>query len=170
MNMWQQKSVVISRDDAVVGTLQRWSNRKAARAAKDAMKSQLQPEGGRYKSQVSGTPKRWAIDSPQAGEFNNIDAVYVPRSESESEDYDMCVASDEEGLALGASNRISIDDWDEEQNTSLGMCTTNLKRMSPGTDCDALACIQANRVKKGPPEKCETSKTCREGMCSWPNL
>ena len=33
------------------------------------------------------------------------------------------------------------------------MCTTNLKRMSLGTDRDAPACIQANDVKKEPPAK-----------------
>ena len=45
----------------------------------------------------------------------------------------MCVVSDDEGPGfLAPSNRISIDDWDEEQHTTLGMCTVNLKRMSLG--------------------------------------
>ena len=77
--------------------------------------------------------------------------MYVPRSESESENDDMCVVSDDEGPAPGTFNIISIDDWDEEQHTSLGMCAANLKRMSFSGDHDALACIQAN--KKEPPAK-----------------
>ena len=46
---------------------------------------------------------------------------------------------------------ISDDDWDKEQQQSLGRCTTNLKRMSLGADSDALACIEAN--KKETPAK-----------------
>ena len=60
----------------------------------------------------------------------------------------MCVVSDDEWPAPSPSNRISTNDWDEEQHTTLGMCTTNLKRMSLGPDCDALACVDAKNVKK----------------------
>ena len=37
VNTWHQDIIVISGHDAVMGTLQRWSSRKAAQAAKDAM-------------------------------------------------------------------------------------------------------------------------------------
>ena len=62
----------------------------------------------------------------------------------------MCVVSDDEGPAPGPSNRGSTNDWDEEQNTMLGMCATSLKRMSLGPDCDAPACVDAKNVKKEP--------------------
>ena len=149
MNTWHQDSVVIFGDEALMGTLQRQSSRKAACDANDAMKSLLRLEGGSSKSRVGGAPKRQAVGSPQAGEFYSTNALYVPGSESESEDEDMCVASDDEGPAPGPSNRISTDDWDEEQHTSLGMCTANLKRMSLGPDCDASACIEAKDCKEG---------------------
>ena len=65
----------------------------------------------------------------------------------------MYVVSDEEELAPIPSNRISIDDWDEEQHTTLGMCAANLKRISLGPDHDALASIDAKNVKKAPSAK-----------------
>ena len=65
----------------------------------------------------------------------------------------MCMVSDNEGPAPGPSNRISTDDWDEEQHTSLGICAANLKRMSLGIDRGAPACIKAKNVKKGLPTK-----------------
>ena len=55
---------------------------------------------------------------------------------------------DDEGPAPGPSNRIFIDDWDEEQYTMLGMCATNLKRMSLGPNRDVPACVDAKNVKK----------------------
>ena len=61
----------------------------------------------------------------------------------------MCVVSDNEGLAPGPSNRISTNDWDEEQHTTLSMCAASLKRMSQGPDCDAPACVDAKNVQKG---------------------
>ena len=97
LNTWQQDSVVISWEDAVAGTPQRRSSWKEAHVEKDAIKTQLQPEGGRCKSWVGGAPKRHAVGLSQAGEFDSTNAMYVPRSESESEDYDMCMASDDEG-------------------------------------------------------------------------
>ena len=60
----------------------------------------------------------------------------------------MCVAFDDEDPALGPSNKVSIDNWDEEQHTSLGVWATNLKRMSLGIDRDTPTCIQANNIKK----------------------
>ena len=99
---------------------------------------------------MCGAPKRHAISSPQAGEFESADALYLPRSETETEDEDMCVVSDDEGPAPGPSNRISTNDWDEEQHTTLGMCAAILKRMSLGPDHDALACADAKNVKKEP--------------------
>ena len=82
-----------------------------------------------------------------------FDAMYLPGSESESEDKDMCVVSDDEGPAPGPSNRISTNDWDEEQHTTLGMCAANLKRMSLRPDHDPLACTDAQNVKKEPVAK-----------------
>ena len=79
--------------------------------------------------------------------------MYLPRSESESEDEDMCVVSDDEGPALGPSNRICTNDWDEEQHTTLGTRAYSLKRMSLGPDRDALACVNAKDVKKEPAAK-----------------
>ena len=58
MTTWQQDSIVVSRDEVVVGTLQRWSSRQAARDTNKAMKSQLLAEGGSSKSRVGGAPKR----------------------------------------------------------------------------------------------------------------
>ena len=153
MTTWHQDSIVISGDEAVVGTPQRRSSRKAARNANEAMKSLLRPEGGSSKSRAGGAPKRQAVSSPQVGELYSTDALYVPGSETETEDEDMCVVSEDEGLAPGPSNRISIDDWDEEQHTSLGMCAANMKRMSLGPDRDASAWIEAKDVKKEPPAK-----------------
>ena len=66
--------------------------------ANEAIKSQLLAEGGSSKSRVGGAPKRQTIGSPQAGEFDSADAVYLPRSESESEDKEICMVSDDEGL------------------------------------------------------------------------
>ena len=63
---------------------------------------------------MGGAKKRQAIGSPQAGEFDSADAVYLIGSESKSEDEDMCVVSDGEGPSPGPSNRISTNDWDEE--------------------------------------------------------
>ena len=77
----------------------------------------------------------------------------LPGSERESEDEDMCVVSDDENPAPGASNRISKNDWDEEQHTTLGMSATNLKKMSLGPDRDARACVDAKNVKKAPTTK-----------------
>ena len=39
------------------------------------------------------------------------------------------------------------DDWDNEQQPSLGRCTANLERMSLGADGDAPACIEANKME-----------------------
>ena len=47
-------------------------------------------------------------------DVESADAVYLPRSECESEDEDMCVVSDDGGPAPGPFNRISTNDWDEE--------------------------------------------------------
>ena len=58
------------------------------------------------------------------------------------------MVSDDEGPALSSSNKISTNDWDEEQHTTLGMCAASLKKMSLGPDCDALACVDAKNVKK----------------------
>ena len=51
----------------------------------------------------------------------------------------------------GPPMSISNDDCDKEQHPSWGRCTTNLGRMSLGTNGDALACIEAN--KKETPAK-----------------
>ena len=103
------------------------------------MKSQILAEGGSSKSRVGGAPKRQVIVSPQVGEFESAHAIYLRGSESESEEEDMCVVSDDDGLAAGPSNSISTNDWDEEQHTTLGMCAASLKRMSLGPDHDAPA-------------------------------
>ena len=102
---------------------------------------------------MSAAPKRKAIGSPQGGEFDSADAMYVLGSETKSEDEDMCMVFDDEGPAPGPSNRISTNDWDEEQHTKLGMCAASLKRMSLGPDRDALACVNAKNVKQGPAVK-----------------
>ena len=73
--------------------------------------------------------------------------MYVLGSESEREEDDMCVVPNDEGSAPRPSNKIPIDDWDEDHHTLLGMCAANLKRMSLGTNCDAPACIEANNMK-----------------------
>ena len=86
----QQDRVAFSGDDAILGTPQRWSNRQAATFASSSIKSMLQQEGGRCKSRVAEVPKRLAVGSPKAGEFNNPDPEYVPELESECEDDDMC--------------------------------------------------------------------------------
>ena len=67
---------------------------------------------------MGGAPKRQAIGSPQVGEFESANGVYLPRSESETEDEDICMVSDDEGPAPGPSNRISTNDWDEERHTT----------------------------------------------------
>ena len=102
---------------------------------------------------MGGPPKRQAIGSPQAGEFESADASYLPESENETEDEGMCMVSDDEALAPGPSNRISTNDWNEEQHKTLGMCAASLKRMSLGPNCDALACVDAKNVKKEPATK-----------------
>ena len=43
--------------------------------------------------------------------------MYVSISESEREDNDMCLVLNDEGLALGLSNNVSIDDWNEDHHT-----------------------------------------------------
>ena len=55
-------------------------------------------------------PKETSHRSPPIGVFDSTDAMYVLGSESESEDNDMCVASDDEGPAPSISNRIPKDD------------------------------------------------------------
>ena len=59
---------------------------------------------------MGGASKRQAVSSPQAGELDSIDAMYVPRSETQIADDDMCVVADDEGPTPGPSNRICIDD------------------------------------------------------------
>ena len=97
---------------------------------------------------MGGAPKRHAVGSPQSGEFDSTDAIYVVGSESESEDDDICVVCDDEGPAPGTSKKISGDDQDEEQHTWLGMCAVNLKRMSLGTDRDSPSCLRANKKEQ----------------------
>ena len=65
----------------------------------------------------------------------------------------MCVVFDDEGPAAGPSNRISTNDWDEEQHTTLDIYAASLKRMSLGPDCDAPACVDAKNMKKEPTAK-----------------
>ena len=65
----------------------------------------------------------------------------------------MCVMFNDEGPAPGPSNKISTNDWDEDQHTMLGICVASLKRMSLGPHCDAPACIDAKNVKKEPATK-----------------
>ena len=117
------------------------------------MKSQILAKGGSGKSPVGGAPKRQAIGSPQAGEFESANATCLLELQIEIEDEDMCVVSDDEGPAPGPSNRSSTNDWEEEQNTMLGMCATSLKRMSLGPDRDAPNCVDAKNVKKEPTTK-----------------
>ena len=94
---------------------------------------------------MGGAPKRYAVGSPQAGEFDSTDVVYVLGPESESEDDDICVVCDDEGRAPRTSNKISGDDRDEQRHTSLAICTANLKRISLSTDRDSASCIEANK-------------------------
>ena len=58
------------------------------------------------------------------------------------------MVSDDEGPAPGPSNRISINDWDEEQHTTLGMCVDNLKRMSLCPNHGTPACVDSKNIKK----------------------
>ena len=58
MTMWHQDDVVVSGDEAIVGTLQRRSNQKAVYNMNDAIKSLLLLEGGSSKSRAGGPPKR----------------------------------------------------------------------------------------------------------------
>ena len=149
LTTWHQDSVVISGDEVVVGMPQKRSSQKATCNANDAIKSLLLLEGGSSKSQAGGTPKRQAVGFPQVGELDSAaDVVHLSGSESESEDENMCVVSDYEGPAPSSSNKISIDDWDEEQHTRLGMCAANLKRLSLGPDRDAPVCIEAKNTSK----------------------
>ena len=93
---------------------QRRSSRKAAHNVNDAIKLLLLPKGGSRKSWVDGARKKQAVGSSQAREFDSASAVYLPGSETEIEDEDMCVVCDDEGLVPTPSNRISANDWDEE--------------------------------------------------------
>ena len=136
-----------------MGTLQRWSSRQAAPKVNKAMKSQILTDGGSGKSRVGGAPKRQAIGSLQVGEFESADALYLPGSETETEDEDMCMVSNDAGLAPGPFNRISTNDRDEEQHPTLSMCAASLKRMSLGPDHGAPACVNAKNVKKEPTAK-----------------
>ena len=110
MTTWQQDSIVMFGDEAIVWMLQSRFSRKAAHNANEAIKSQLLAKGGSSKSLVGGAPKRQAINSPQIGEFDSANTVYLLGSESESEDEDMCVMSYDEGPVPGPSNRISTND------------------------------------------------------------
>ena len=102
---------------------------------------------------MGGAPNRQAIGSPQVGEFESADAMYLPISESQSEDEDMCMVSNDEGLAPGPSNKISTNDWDEEQHTMLGMRAINLKTISLSPNHDAPTCVDAKNMKKESPAK-----------------
>ena len=138
VNTCHQDSIVIFGDDAVVGMPQRRSSQKAAHTMNDVIKSLLLSKGGSSSSWAGGAPKIQAVGSPQAREFDSTGAMYVLKSESKSEDFDMCMPSDDEGPALSPSNRISTNDWEEDHHTSLGMCTAILKRNSLGPDYDAI--------------------------------
>ena len=74
--------------------------------------------------------------------------MYLPESETKTNDEDMCVVSNDEGPAPSPSNRITTNDWDEEQHTTLGMCAASLKRMSLGPDHNVPACVNAKNMKK----------------------
>ena len=63
---------------------------------------------------MDGARKRQAVGSPEIGELDSTDAMYVLGLETKTENDDMCVVSDDEGPAPGPSNRICTDDWDEE--------------------------------------------------------
>ena len=54
---WQQDSIVVSGDKAIVGTPQRRSNQQADREANKAMKLQILAQDGSSKSRVGGAPK-----------------------------------------------------------------------------------------------------------------
>ena len=58
MTTWQQDSIVVSGDEAVVGMPQRQSSQQAACEANKAMKSLILAKGGSGKSRVGGAPKR----------------------------------------------------------------------------------------------------------------
>ena len=145
-----------------MGTPQRRSRWKAAHNANEAIKSLFLPEDGSNKSRVGGTPKRQAIGSLQAREFDSANTVCLPRSESKSEDEDMWMMSNDEGPAPGPSNRISTNAYDEEQHPTLSMCVANLKRMLLGPDHDAPACIDAKSMKK----ELETKRNVKRQKCT----
>ena len=105
----------------------------------------LQQKGGRCKSRVAEAPKREAVSSPEAGEFNNPYPKYVLGSESECEDDDMRKLWDELQPSPSPPMSISDSDCDKEQHSSLGRCTANSERMSLGANGDAPACIEANK-------------------------
>ena len=58
MTTWRQDSIVVSGEEDVVGTPQRWPNRQAAHKVNKAIKSKILAEGGSGKSRVGGSPKR----------------------------------------------------------------------------------------------------------------
>ena len=94
---------------------------------------------------MAEAPRRQAVGSPEAGEFNNPNPEYVPGSESECEHDDMCELWDELKPSPGPPMSISDYDWDKERHPSLSWCTANLERMSLGADGDAPACIEAKK-------------------------
>ena len=62
---WQQDSIAVFGDEAIVGKPQRRPSLQAARKANKAMKSQILVEGGSGKSRLGDAPKKQAIGSPR---------------------------------------------------------------------------------------------------------
>ena len=113
---------------------------------------------------MAEAPKRQAVGSPGAEEFNNPDPEYVPISESECEDDDMRELWDELQPSPGAPMSIFDDDRDKERHPSLGRCIANLERMSLGADGDALACIEANKKEAPAKRNVKGAKRTKENV------
>ena len=100
------------------------------------------------KSREPQAPKRQAVGSPKAGDLNTHDPDYAPIALSESEaDDDMRDPWDDLQASPGSPITIIDDDYDKEQDPSLGLCTARLERISLGADSDASASIEARKRK-----------------------
>ena len=110
------------------------------------IKSMYEVDEGSCKSRVPQVPKRQAVGSPKAGDLNTGDPNYAPIALSKSEpDDEMCDPWDDVQPSPRSPSSITDDDYDKDQDPSLGPCTARLERISLGTDGDVHASIEAKK-------------------------
>ena len=101
------------------------------------------------KSREPQVLKRLAVGSPEARDVNAGDPNYalITLTQSETDD-EMQDLWDYAQWSPRSPITVSNDDYDKEQDPSLGPCTARLERISLGADGDARASIEAKKKEE----------------------